>query len=148
MAASATMSIEESGAARRVRAAASCDARRTRARPGRRTAGSATSKSGTGRAVDNRCMAKEKSVYSCTECGATSPKWLGKCPGCGAWNTLVESVAEPAAPPRYATAGRGLLPAEAVATLAEIDATDAERHPTGIDEFDRALGGGIVAGGV
>jgi len=92
-------------------------------------------------------MAKEKSIYSCTECGATSPKWLGKCPGCGAWNTLVESVAESGVKPRYAP-GRGLLPAEAVATLAEIDATDAERHPTGIEEFDRALGGGIVAGGV
>jgi len=92
-------------------------------------------------------MAKEKSIYSCTECGATSPKWLGKCPGCAAWNTLVQSVAESAVKPRYAP-GRGLLPAEAVATLAEIDATDAERHPTGIDEFDRALGGGIVAGGV
>ncbi|HEX7436757.1 MAG TPA: DNA repair protein RadA, partial [Caldimonas sp.] len=92
-------------------------------------------------------MAKEKSIYSCTECGATSPKWLGKCPSCGAWNTLVESVAETGARPRYA-AGRGLLPAAAVATLAEIDATDAERQPTGIEEFDRALGGGIVAGGV
>ncbi|HEY2561777.1 MAG TPA: DNA repair protein RadA [Caldimonas sp.] len=93
-------------------------------------------------------MAKDKSIYSCTECGASSPKWLGKCPGCGAWNTLVESVAEPSVKPRYAGAGRGLLPAEAVATLAEIDATDAERQPTGIEEFDRALGGGIVAGGV
>jgi DNA repair protein RadA/Sms len=93
-------------------------------------------------------MAKEKSIYSCTECGASSPKWLGKCPGCGAWNTLVESVAEQSAKPRYGGSGRGLLPVEAVATLAEIDATDAERQPTGIEEFDRALGGGIVAGGV
>jgi DNA repair protein RadA/Sms len=92
-------------------------------------------------------MAKEKSIYVCTECGGTSAKWLGKCPACAAWNTLVESVAESAVKPRYA-AGRGLLPAEAVATLAEIDASDAERQPTGIDEFDRALGGGIVAGGV
>ncbi len=92
-------------------------------------------------------MAKEKSIYVCTECGGTSAKWLGKCPACAAWNTLVESVAESAVKPRYA-AGRGLLPAEAVATLAEIDATDAERQPTGIEEFDRALGGGIVAGGV
>ena len=95
-------------------------------------------------------MAKEKSVYACTECGATSAKWLGKCPGCGAWNTLVESVAEtPSAKPRYATsASRGLVAGEAVATLAEIEASDADRHPTGIDELDRALGGGIVAGGV
>ncbi|HEX2540656.1 MAG TPA: DNA repair protein RadA [Caldimonas sp.] len=93
-------------------------------------------------------MAKEKSVYTCTECGGANPKWLGKCPHCGAWNTLVESVAESAGKPRYASAGRGLLPGEAVATLAEIEATDADRQPTGIDELDRALGGGIVAGGV
>jgi DNA repair protein RadA/Sms len=93
-------------------------------------------------------MAKEKSIYSCTECGATSPKWLGKCPGCGAWNTLVETVADTNSKPRYAGGGRGLLPAGSVATLAEIDASDAERQPTGIEEFDRALGGGIVAGGV
>ena len=39
-------------------------------------------------------MAKVKTVYSCTECGATAPKWLGQCPGCGQWETLVESVAE------------------------------------------------------
>ena len=93
-------------------------------------------------------MAREKSIYVCTECGGTSAKWLGKCPQCEAWNTLVESVAESAAKPRYAQAPRGLLPAEAVMTLSEIDATDAERQPTGIEEFDRALGGGIVAGGV
>nr|HET7857572.1 DNA repair protein RadA [Caldimonas sp.] len=92
-------------------------------------------------------MAKERSIYSCSECGATSPKWLGKCPGCGAWNTLVETIAEPATR-RYAGAARGLLPPEGVATLGEIDATDAERHPTGIEELDRALGGGIVEGGV
>jgi DNA repair protein RadA/Sms len=92
-------------------------------------------------------VAKERSIYSCSECGATSPKWLGKCPGCGAWNTLVETIAEPATR-RYAGAARGLLPPEGVATLREIDATDAERHPTGIEELDRALGGGIVEGGV
>jgi DNA repair protein RadA/Sms len=92
-------------------------------------------------------MAKERSIYSCNDCGATSPKWLGKCPGCGAWNTLVETIAEPVAR-RYAGSSRGLLPTEGVATLAEIDASDAERHPTGIDELDRALGGGIVEGGV
>ncbi len=93
-------------------------------------------------------MAKEKSIYVCTECGGTSAKWLGKCPQCNAWNTLVESVAESATKPRYAAASRGLLPGEAVATLAEIEAGDADRQPTGIDELDRALGGGIVAGGV
>jgi len=91
-------------------------------------------------------MAKDKSIYTCNECGATSPKWLGKCPGCGAWNTLIESVAE--------TAGAGknrfqsLAKAQPVATLSEIEASDVERQPTGIEELDRVLGGGIVEGGV
>ena len=95
-------------------------------------------------------MAKEKSIYVCSECGGTSPQWLGKCPHCSAWNTLVESVAESTARPRYAAAasGRGLLPTQAVTTLGQIEASDADRQPTGIDELDRALGGGIVAGGV
>ena len=93
-------------------------------------------------------MAKEKSIYVCTECGGTSAKWLGQCPSCQAWNTLVETAAESPNRPRYATVARGLLPAEAVTTLADIAASDADRQPTGIDELDRALGGGIVAGGV
>ncbi|MDQ2734832.1 MAG: DNA repair protein RadA, partial [Pseudomonadota bacterium] len=93
-------------------------------------------------------MAKEKSIYTCTECGGTSPRWQGKCPNCEAWNTLVESVAEGATRHRFSTPSRGLTPAESVATLSEIEATDADRQPTGIDELDRALGGGIVAGGV
>src|SRR5450432_3000036 len=93
-------------------------------------------------------MAKEKSIYTCTECGGTSPKWLGKCPSCGAWNTLVESVAEGVTKNRFSVPSRGLTPAESVATLSEIESADAERLPTGIDELDRALGGGIVAGGV
>ena len=99
--------------------------------------------------VDKRSMARaDKVVYECSECGAQSPKWLGKCPGCGAWNTLVE-VGRRGAPRSLATRRRrGLPAAAAVATLAEIDASDAERHPTGIEELDRALGGGIVAGGV
>ena len=93
-------------------------------------------------------MAKDKSIYVCTECGGTHAKWLGQCPQCQAWNTLVESVAESTSKPRYTAAARGLLPGEAVSTLSEIEATDADRQPTGIDELDRALGGGIVAGGV
>ena len=89
-------------------------------------------------------MNKAKSVYTCSECGATSAKWLGKCPGCNAWNTLVEAVAETPGKNRF----QSLVAAQLVATLAEIDATDVERQPTGIDELDRVLGGGIVAGGV
>ena len=90
-------------------------------------------------------MSKTKSLYTCTECGGTSPKWLGKCPACEAWNTLVETVAERAGPAhRY----QSLAGAQPVATLADIEAADVERLPTGIDELDRVLGGGIVAGGV
>ncbi|MDP3796758.1 MAG: DNA repair protein RadA, partial [Polaromonas sp.] len=93
-------------------------------------------------------MAKDKSIYTCTECGGTSPKWLGKCPNCEAWNTLVESVAEGTPKNRYATGTRGLIASQPVATLSEIEASDVDRQPTGIDELDRVLGGGIVAGGV
>ncbi|MDK9725117.1 MAG: DNA repair protein RadA [Sterolibacteriaceae bacterium MAG5] len=91
-------------------------------------------------------MAKAKSVFSCTECGATSPKWQGQCPGCGQWNTLVEAVAEtaPAAGNRYAS----LAGAGRIQNLAEIRPRDEPRQPTGIEEFDRVLGGGIVSGGV
>ncbi len=91
-------------------------------------------------------MAKDKTIYTCQECGASSPKWLGKCPGCGAWNTLVESVAEPvgAGKNRFQSLARS----QPVATLSEIEASDVERQPTGLDELDRVLGGGIVEGGV
>ncbi len=96
-------------------------------------------------------MAKEKSIYTCNDCGATSPRWLGKCPGCGAWNTLVESVAEaPAAAGknRLSTAHFALAPSADVQPLAAIEAVDVARTPTGQGELDRVLGGGIVEGGV
>ncbi len=93
-------------------------------------------------------MAKEKSIYTCTECGGTSAKWLGKCPSCGAWNTLVEGVEEAPSKNRINTGPRGLIASQPVATLSEIEASDVDRQPTGIDELDRVLGGGIVAGGV
>ena len=97
-------------------------------------------------------MAKEKTLYVCSECGGSSAKWLGKCPSCGEWNTLIEQVAAPAgsasnnrysAPQFTALAGTG-----EIAILSEIEATDADRTSTGIDELDRVLGGGIVPGGV
>lgn len=90
-------------------------------------------------------MAKEKSIYVCGECGASSPKWLGKCPGCGAWNTLVEAVAE-AAPGKNRF--QALARSQPVATLSEIEASEIAHQGTGIAELDRALGGGIVEGGV
>jgi DNA repair protein RadA/Sms len=89
-------------------------------------------------------VAKTRTVYSCTECGGQSPKWQGQCPHCGAWNTLVETVAAPA-PTRFQTvAGK----ASAVRPLASIEAKRSPRFPTGVEEFDRVLGGGLVPGGV
>src|SRR6201981_772753 len=95
-------------------------------------------------------MAKEKTIYVCTECGGTSAKWLGKCPSCGAWNTLIEQVAAPVgtAHNRFGTQFVALARSAELATLSEIEATDIARTPTGIDELDRVLGGGIVDGGV
>ncbi|MBL8503890.1 MAG: DNA repair protein RadA [Rhodocyclaceae bacterium] len=89
-------------------------------------------------------MAKQKTVYACTECGGSSPKWQGQCPHCNAWNTLVESLVEAAATNRFsAIAGTGRLQ-----RLAEIRPREESRIATGIEEFDRVLGGGLVAGGV
>ncbi len=94
-------------------------------------------------------MAKDKTLYTCSECGGTSPKWLGKCPHCNAWNTLVETAADNSAlsKNRYSQP-QGLVKASAITALSDIDATDTQRTPTGHDELDRVLGGGIVEGGV
>ena len=91
-------------------------------------------------------MAKDKTTFTCTECGGSSPRWLGKCPHCEAWNTLVEGVAEPASSSKNRFAA--LAPTTAVAVLADIEAAEVARTPTSIDELDRVLGGGIVEGGV
>jgi DNA repair protein RadA/Sms len=89
-------------------------------------------------------LAKQKSIYSCTECGGQSPKWQGQCPHCGAWNTLVEAIAETAPKHRFAgTAKRSQLQ-----RLAEVSARETPRLPTRVAEFDRVLGGGLVAGQV
>ncbi|MEN9395686.1 MAG: hypothetical protein RLZ81_216, partial [Pseudomonadota bacterium] len=91
-------------------------------------------------------MAKEKTNYCCSECGGVTPKWLGKCPHCNAWNTLIESVVESATPARNRFAS--LAKTAEVATLGDIEATDLDRTPTGHEELDRVLGGGMVEGGV
>ena len=89
-------------------------------------------------------MAKAKTIYSCTECGGQTLKWQGQCPHCQAWNTLVESVAEPQAPKRFA----GLAQPSQVIALSEVEAAEEARLATGIGEFDRVLGGGLVPGAV
>src|SRR5918992_5389456 len=90
-------------------------------------------------------MAKAAAIqHACSECGYTTGKWLGRCPDCGSWGSLVEERALASAPGvRGAPAqGRPLL------RLVEVEAGDAERLPTGVPELDRVLGGGLVPASV
>ena len=92
---------------------------------------------------------KPKVVFVCQECGAQSPKWLGRCPECGAWNSLVEERPASADGSQAGSAGNryAQLGAAGSAKLyAEVETTNARRLSTGLDEFDRVLGGGIVPG--
>lgn len=89
-------------------------------------------------------MAKAKTVFFCTECGNETPKWQGKCPSCGAWNTLQEHIE------RHADRGRQQsLPVgmeRRAKSISEVDSGDEIRFSTGMGELDRVLGGGAVAG--
>ena len=88
-------------------------------------------------------MARTKIIHRCTDCGATSPKWAGRCPSCDAWNSLVEDVDTPepgASVPMSASA----LPVP----ISDVDAQFAQPQSTGIAELDRVLGGGLVPGSV
>ncbi len=89
-------------------------------------------------------MAKAKTVYACTECGGASPKWQGQCPQCGVWNTLVETVAATTAVRFQSVAGTR----STITSLASVKAQENTRIATGLEEFDRVLGGGLVPGGV
>ena len=92
---------------------------------------------------------KLKTQYVCAECGATAPKLLGRCPDCGAWNSMAETVIEPESTHRYAARSQNALAAAStVQGLADIEASELPRFSTAIEEFDRVLGGGLVAGGV
>lgn len=91
-------------------------------------------------------MAKAKIVYSCTECGGQAPKWQGQCPQCDGWNTLVESVAEQVN--KGSNRFSALAASGKVQTLSDVEAEEVPRTLTGIAEFDRVLGGGLVRGGV
>ena len=87
-------------------------------------------------------MAKTKTVYVCTECGQESPKWIGRCPGCGQWNTMVEEKVH------VGTGGRkkGLVRSTRPVRLSEIEVSEESRIPMPSDELNRVLGGGLVAG--
>jgi DNA repair protein RadA/Sms len=89
-------------------------------------------------------MARASSIHVCSDCGHETPRWHGQCPGCGAWNTLVEeAVARPVAGARR---GGGTAKAAAPVALGSVEAQDLARLSTGIGELDRVLGGGVVPG--
>jgi DNA repair protein RadA/Sms len=90
-------------------------------------------------------MAKTKSVFTCNECGASSPKWVGQCPSCNAWNTLYEAVVTPSS---TIHAARQFGAPSSARYLAEVTPERIARIPTGISELDRVLGGGLVSGSV
>ncbi len=86
-------------------------------------------------------MAKAAAVqHVCSECGTTSGRWLGRCPGCGAFGTMIEELA----PARGATPAQARVTARPLLRLVDVAAEESERIPTGIDELDRVLGGGLV----
>jgi len=89
-------------------------------------------------------MAKVKVKFVCTECGTESPKWMGKCPGCGAWNTMVEEAETVVKAP----VGRGelLRTKEKAKSIIDIESGREPRVPTGLNELNRVLGGGLVPG--
>jgi DNA repair protein RadA/Sms len=98
-------------------------------------------------------MAKIRTIYACTECGGQQPRWLGRCPACGSWNTLVEEVVGAESEPG-SNSPRDLLkidPGSGAAkplTLGEIEASASSRISSNIPELDRVLGGGLVPGSV
>ena len=87
---------------------------------------------------------KQKTIYCCTECGNETANWAGKCPSCGAWNTLTEVRFEAGAQKRSA-AGRNVI-RQRPKRISELDSSSEIRFNTGISEFDRVLGGGAVVG--
>ena len=94
-------------------------------------------------------MTKVRTVFACQACGFESSKWLGRCPDCGEWNSLVEERQEVAPPPGPGRPDQTTLPPSRRRARRRFDAIDSgeeSRVPSGIDEFDRVLGGGIVPG--
>lgn len=87
---------------------------------------------------------KSKTVYACTECGAETTKWYGRCPTCGAWNSMEEQVQVAASNGSSGAAA----PRASVQSITQIKPNDRQRYCTGMSELDRVLGGGIVRGGL
>ncbi len=88
-------------------------------------------------------MAKTKTRYVCANCGSASPKWLGRCPDCGGWNTFAEEIVE-----KKTAAGGHYTPTARPVRLNDVAGVETIRFPTGMDELDLVLGGGVVKGSV
>ena len=93
-------------------------------------------------------MAKTRSIFVCGECGTQQPRWLGRCPGCGAWDSLVEEASASGPPPAPSLVAPADAQPPRATALIDVDAERVPRLTTGIPEFDRVLGGGLVAGSV
>ena len=89
-------------------------------------------------------MAKTKTVFFCTNCGNETPKWMGRCPGCGAFNTMEEHIEKPVAPGKMKSAPVGT--SRKPQPITQLDSSDESRFRTGMGDLDRVLGGGAVAG--
>ena len=89
-------------------------------------------------------MAKQKTKYTCQECGAESVKWLGRCPSCGKWNTLVEEAVTETVESKHALTTTYEMPRR----IAEVDLAELPRFSTGSGELDRVLGGGLIHGSI
>src|SRR5688572_30461932 len=89
-------------------------------------------------------MARTRTVFRCSECGGAAPKWAGRCPTCGEWNSLVEERDEPA----RAAPVVGLGAPDVPVPIAEVEADDWHPRRTGLPEVDRVLSGGLVPGSV
>ena len=85
---------------------------------------------------------KQKTIFFCTECGTESPKWMGKCPGCGAWNTMSEEIVQET--PKGVNKSTTIASSSKPKLLKDISTSEDERISTGFGELDRVLGGGIV----
>lgn len=96
-------------------------------------------------------MARSKTEYVCSECGGTTVKWQGKCPHCGAWNTMQEFKIPTGAAERFGSDRhrvRSLVDSTEVVDLSQVEAQELPRVVVGLEEFDRVMGGGLVPGGV
>ena len=92
-------------------------------------------------------MAKAKTYYVCTECGSMQVRWMGKCPDCGSWNTLEETIQEPSSSAGMRKSSAPIT-ATVISTLKQIDSSEESRYTTAMSELNRVLGGGIVPGSV